>query len=112
MALRPLARHGRVAGQDERLPDPVHVENRALHLGVPNLLAACDAVAFAHARSVIHRDLKPANILIGPFGETLVIDWGLAKELERDVGESYVDFGQLGAATMMCTPRPDGLSSV
>ena len=41
----------------------------------------CDAVAFAHAQSVIHRDLKPENIMIGSFGEALVMDWGVAKEL-------------------------------
>jgi len=47
-------------------------------------LRICDAVAFAHARHVLHRDLKPANIMVGPFGEVLVMDWGLAKILGAD----------------------------
>ena len=38
----------------------------------------CDTVSFAHTRGVIHRDLKPANIMIGPFGQILVLDWGIA----------------------------------
>ena len=43
----------------------------------------CEAVAFAHARGILHRDLKPENIMIGPFGEVLVMDWGIAKILHQ-----------------------------
>src|SRR5437660_6249178 len=51
-------------------------------------LRVCDAVAFAHARGVLHRDLKPANIMVGPFGEVLVMDWGLAKILSSEVSSA------------------------
>jgi serine/threonine protein kinase/tetratricopeptide (TPR) repeat protein len=48
---------------------------------LPSVIAVTEAIAYAHAERVIHRDLKPANILVGAFGETVVIDWGLAKDL-------------------------------
>jgi serine/threonine protein kinase len=53
-------------------------------LGV--FLRVCEAVAFAHAHGVIHRDVKPENIMVGQFGEVLVLDWGVAADLGRDLG--------------------------
>jgi serine/threonine protein kinase len=53
--------------------------------------AVCDAVAFAHAHGVVHRDLKPQNIMIGSFGEVLVLDWGVAKVLSVRESASEAD---------------------
>ncbi len=57
--------------------------------GVPERLRTfqkiCEAVSFAHAHHVLHRDLKPQNIMVGKFGEVLVMDWGLAKLLSADI---------------------------
>ncbi len=67
------------AGRSEA-PDLAGMEFREL-LG--RFLDVCDAIDYAHSRGVLHRDLKPANIMLGKYGETLVVDWGLAKVIGR-----------------------------
>ena len=68
---------------------------------LPNVIAAVDALAYAHSKRVIHRDLKPANVLVGEFGETVVIDWGLAKSLD----EADVSIGSVVGTPMYMPPE-------
>jgi tRNA A-37 threonylcarbamoyl transferase component Bud32/tetratricopeptide (TPR) repeat protein len=65
----------------QALSDTSSLEGRLALL--PDLLTACRAVAAAHHREVVHRDLKPQNVMLGPHGETYVMDWGLARVMGR-----------------------------
>jgi eukaryotic-like serine/threonine-protein kinase len=58
--------------------------------------AVCNAVAYAHSRGVVHRDIKPGNVMLGSYGETLVVDWGLAKVIGSDTPEEE----SVGEATL------------
>ena len=62
-----------------------------------NFVDVCNAIAFAHDRGVLHRDLKPLNVMLGAFGETLVLDWGLAKVLEGEAEAAAGDGTQVTA---------------
>ncbi|MGC2196588.1 MAG: serine/threonine-protein kinase [Terriglobales bacterium] len=70
---------------DEHVRDVIGMSDR-LRL----FLRICDAVAFAHAHGVLHRDLKPGNVMVGPFGEVLVMDWGLSKVLASPAAGNHL----------------------
>jgi serine/threonine protein kinase len=59
-------------------------------------LRICEPVSFAHARGIAHRDLKPQNIMLGQFGEVLVLDWGVARMLSKETGETGFVIGTAG----------------
>jgi len=72
--------HRRGAGSPPETSGDRTLEFRKL-LG--RFIDVCNAIAYAHSRGVLHRDLKPGNIMLGKYGETLVVDWGLAKTVGR-----------------------------
>ena len=75
---------------------------------LPAVIAATEAVAFAHAKRIIHRDLTPSNVLVGAYGETVVIDWGLAK----DLADRSDDAPAAAAAEPDDEPSAEGLTGI
>jgi serine/threonine-protein kinase len=64
-----------------RARDADYVRRFGYDVRVEIFIGMLNAVAYAHARGILHRDLKPANIMVGPYGEVTVMDWGIAKRL-------------------------------
>ncbi|MCM3877853.1 MAG: serine/threonine protein kinase [Thermoanaerobaculia bacterium] len=70
-------------------------------------LRVCEPVAFAHAHGILHGDLKPSNVMVGPFGEVLVLDWGLARALAPKEGEATAQLA-MGTPGFMAPEQASG----
>ncbi|MGE3803728.1 MAG: serine/threonine protein kinase [Gemmataceae bacterium] len=95
-----------------RLPEEMHrraEEERAVEFGrlLEACVSICQAVAYAHSRGVIHRDLKPDNVVLGNFGEVVVLDWGLAKMVDQpdDSSQDSISLSAHVAPTETMTGR-------
>ncbi|MCA8938562.1 MAG: serine/threonine protein kinase, partial [Planctomycetes bacterium] len=77
-----IGKHIKAINNDKSLNDDQRLAKRLGLLG--HFVDACNALAYAHSKDVLHRDIKPENIMLGKYGETFLVDWGLAKVLGED----------------------------
>jgi eukaryotic-like serine/threonine-protein kinase len=76
--------------------DPLHHAHYGVERRVQIVIALLEALAFAHKKGIVHRDIKPANVMVGAYGEVVLMDWGIAKQL-RGGGAPTVDTGTSAA---------------
>ncbi len=82
------------------------IKKKSRHENLQILLDVADAVAFAHARGIVHRDLKPENVMLGKFGEVLVMDWGLALPMNQfDKAQKIRQFSSMGGTPAYMSPE-------
>ncbi len=92
--------------KDRDGPQPL-IPPSTLRQLVSRFVTVCQAVEYAHSRGVIHRDIKPSNILLGPYGETLLVDWGMAKVL-RDHSSVLIPCEEATGAAPSLEPAASG----
>jgi serine/threonine-protein kinase len=105
---------------------PLSFDSLAFRDLLQRFVGVCNTIAYAHSQGVIHRDLKPANIMLGEYGETLVLDWGLAKRIDMETrghgdtetrGQGNKETGQRGDSSPCplvplspCPKAPEAIS--
>ena len=90
---------------DPESTKPVEQDRRYRKL-LNDFVSVCKTIAYAHNRGIVHRDIKPANVMLGKYGETIVVDWGLAVPVIRDE-----PFRQSGEKTLMPAQTGDSSTS-
>jgi serine/threonine protein kinase len=100
---------GHTLSETARTYHKMRARGEASSIGMMELLSAfvgvCHAVAYAHSRGIIHRDLKGQNVVLGDFGEVMVLDWGLAKRIRQD--PQGVGQDQASSGTSLAKPLAD-----
>ena len=73
-----------------RFATPANERSQLRNL-LTRFVAVCNTIEYAHSRGFVHRDIKPENIMLGPYGETLVVDWGLARPMGEGEAQATCD---------------------